>query len=369
MLPDRACGLCGLVHPTARRFDVARCKWFYLPVLAITFMLPSLIGAGTASAASGAKLGVNVDCAGLGSNANTVINEMAAAHAGYVRIGVSWAALEPSNPAVVGYGNSFNLSYMSVLGGCFAAVHNAGMNVLAVMDETPAWANGGQGNNVPPTNPQDYANAAETLTSNFVASNATNGINEFEVWNEADSSTFWTGSIAQYVTMLEDTYNSVRIYSTASIILAGTKHIDEAWDAGVYSAGGGPYFTGLGIHPYPRIATNTNMSQIFNGSADYPNTLGNIAALDTNYGYPNRQIWLTEEGWSSDPSSGLGLTGQANALTSFYNYIRGSCSGCSKVKVGMWYPALLTSGTFAPYSLLYGDLSGKPSYNAYAALP
>jgi hypothetical protein len=347
-------------------------------VAAIVFAAPS-----TAGAATGAKLGVNFDCFGIGSyNAPSLYYDMQQAHSGWVRIPVSWADLEPRDPAVVGYWNSFLPSgtypanwpspYWSQLVQCLTWAHTYGQYVEVVVDAAPSWAGTGS-NNVSPSRFADFAHAMSTLLADYPASDTTHGIDALEVWNEADTTAFWSGTEAQYITMLEDTYNAVQSWSTAAIVTAGTAHIDEGWLKGLFSGGAGPYFDVLGIHPYPHDHMKTDVANILNGNP--PDTLNQVKSDMSSYGYGSRAIWLTEEGWDSNL---IGTSAQATALTDFYNYIRGGCSACSNVKLGMWFTAWVGSGTYPnclvnEFSLFGGcgpgTLSFKPAYYAYKNLP
>jgi hypothetical protein len=64
-----------------------------------------------------------------------------------------------------------------------------GANVMYVLGNTPTWANGGQGPNVPPTNLSDAANFVSAVCDRYKGS-----IRSYQVWNEGNLTTFWTGS-------------------------------------------------------------------------------------------------------------------------------------------------------------------------------
>jgi len=109
---------------------------------------------------------------------------------------------------------------------CVNAAHQRGINVLMTLWMTPAWANGGRGNLVPPTNPADYADFAR-----WAAEYWKGRVNAWEVWNEPDpNQTYWQGTVSQYVDLLKAAYPKFKAGDpNAPVVLGGPSSNDDAW--------------------------------------------------------------------------------------------------------------------------------------------
>lgn len=309
----------------------------------------------TAGAAKGTKVALNYNCAAPAA----LIPRARATHSAWIRIPIYWAELEPAEGA-------YSQSYLKEITNCLDFAHRDGLHVLAVFLSTPGWANNRAGIHAPPTDDSTYAAAIGYLARAYPAS-GTSGIDAFEIWNEANSTWFWTGTISQYERLLAAASDAVRTHSTAEVVLAGTAHIDESWDRTILADGYGRYFDVLGVHPYPNQPANTNVPAVFNGSANAPNTLDQLRTDLNRYGYPDKPIWLTEIGWSTHY---VAASVQAAALTRMYDYIRNSgCYACSRIKLAFWYTLLDPNGGFdGGASLLNQNLASKPAYAAMVGL-
>jgi hypothetical protein len=317
---------------------------------------PALTGCpAVVSEATGAKVALNYNCVFPSAS---LMPQARATHAQWIRIVISWAALEPAPGA-------YRRGYLGRIVKCLEAAHRDGLQVLAVLIATPGWANDNAGQLAPPTHDTSYAQAIGYLARAYPAA-APSGIDAFEVWNEVNTKHFWTGTIAQYEKLLAAAYPAVKRYSTAEVVLAGTAHIDEPWDRAILAAGYGRYFDVLGVHPYPRDPTNTDVAQVFNAPADAPNTLDRLKTDLVHYGYPQKPIWLTEIGWST---ADISDSAQATVLRNTYDYLRNSgCYACSSIQLAFWYALLDTTGGYdGGLSLLHPDLSPKPAYSVLAA--
>ena len=84
---------------------------------------------------------------------------------------------------------------------CVNQARARGMNVLITLWMTPGWANGNQGNLVPPRTPRT------TRTSRAGRRLLERPRPAWEVWNEPDpAQSFWQGTTAQYVNLLRTAY-------------------------------------------------------------------------------------------------------------------------------------------------------------------
>jgi hypothetical protein len=92
-------------------------------------------------------------------------------------------------------------------------------HVMLVLGGTPEWANGGGGPQTPPTNIDDWSNYVCT-----VAKHAGGSIAAFEIWNEANLATFWTGSPVQMADLTKAAFDAIRgcAGSGALVVAANT---------------------------------------------------------------------------------------------------------------------------------------------------
>jgi hypothetical protein len=250
---------------------------------------------------------------------STVQTDTEDAHSSWARIAVSWSSYETGE-------NVYSSTYLSQIASCIQTLHSYGKSVLVTFLDTPGWAQTGTSQFDPPNNattcPSEacYGAAAAHLVSDTSIKNA-GGINALEVWNEEDTSSFWTGTQGQYETLLAGAYSSLQGLTT--VVLGGTANINEPWHENLLNAGYGSDFDVLGIHTYPYYHTTTDIPKIMDGSTSSPpNTLGQIVKDLNNHGFTSTPIWITEMGalapdWITDDQN-------AQMLSDFYNYIRGN---------------------------------------------
>jgi hypothetical protein len=76
---------------------------------------------------------------------------------------------------------------------------------MYVLGDTPAWANSGQAGNVPPTNLKDASDFIAAMCARY-----TGQIASYEVWNEGNLDTFWTGSMGQLADLTQLVNSAVK---------------------------------------------------------------------------------------------------------------------------------------------------------------
>ena len=118
-------------------------------------------------------------------------------------------------------------------------------------------------------------------------------IHSWEVWNEPDVPYFWSGSVADYITLLRETYTTIKaIDPTATVMNGACSNLDLNWFNDFLNQGGAQYTDVLAFHPYPM------RSSIDNG--DYQKLdLAHFKDIEARTG---KSWWFTEIGWSSAPS-------------------------------------------------------------------
>jgi hypothetical protein len=115
--------------------------------------------------------------------------------AGYLRLwdaGVSWRQMQPDGDKPIDW---------SKLDATIAMAKRIGAKVMYVLGDTPGWANGGKSGATPPTDVMEASDFIGQICSRYKGD-----IASYEVWNEGNLTTFWTGSMEQ----LADLTNMVK---------------------------------------------------------------------------------------------------------------------------------------------------------------
>ena len=290
-----------------------------------------------------------------------VLDELAAAGVRWVRIDVAWDGIEDS---VKGARNPW---YIAMVDYCVDQARMRNLNVLVTLWLTPGWANGGRSNNVPPTNPQDYADFARWAASHWAGRVAA-----WEVWNEPDpSQTFWQGSVQQYVSLLRAAYPAFKAGDPAAkVILGGPASNDDGWIGQVYRLGARGSFDVLATHPYQAIA-DAPPERADDGNRWWFTHLPAVRNVMIANGDGNKPVWFTEFGWSAHanspdtPNWQRGVTPEQQA-DYFIRAIRYTTANYAYVPVMFWYKERARPGSGDAhqegYALLNGDLSRRPVY-------
>lgn len=122
-----------------------------------------------------------------------------------------------------------------------------GRQVIFVFNGVPGWANGNAGSAVPPTTFQDFYNFV-TVT----VQRSANRITYWEPWNEADASTFWAGTQAQMLTLVQNVYSIVHANCACLVLTPSTAvYWGIPWLQAWFSMGAGAYADIVNIHCYP----------------------------------------------------------------------------------------------------------------------
>lgn len=231
----------------------------------------------------------------------TVLDKLAAAGVGWVRLDMSWAMLQPDSGT---QWSADGLAYVDHVIDMAAARH---LQVLGTFWLTPGWANGNQGERVLPTNPADYANAARVVAARWATK-----VRAWEVWNEPNSPDFLTGADpVAYTTLLRAAYPAFHLGDpTTTVVSGGLMYNDDTWLARAYAAGIGGSFDVLGVHPYPGIADEPP-DLPDDGTIWRP---AHVAAVrDVMLAHADvRPIWFTEVGWATNSNTGLNLSDPAS---------------------------------------------------------
>ena len=296
----------------------------------------------------GAVKGVNFDATAAGPGDQQLVwPALKAAGTGWVRIGASWKALEPVK-------GRQDPGYLANLDRAIVNAQAAGVRILVVYVGSPAWA--APTWNTPPVDPSWYAESLSFLVQRYPQ------VGAWEVWNEENVQHSWSGTAAQYVSLLHAAHAVVKRYSKARVVFGGTAHTDPGWVADCYAAGVKGSFDILGVHPYPKIHTNLKVAEILGST----NSVRKVMAAHGD----RSPVWFTELGWST---GSVTAAQQAHALAEAYAYIR---KELGYVKAALWFEAKNQGSTAtdpadlqkAGYSLILPTGLPSQAWHAYTRM-
>jgi polysaccharide biosynthesis protein PslG len=281
-----------------RRLVPALALGLCLAALAAPGRSPASAGAGAsasrAHAASSAPLGgVNIADLSVGLPLSVADREIARAralHAAVVRIGISWAAMEPRGPGRL---QPRALAYADRL---MADASAGGIKVIAVVDDTPCWAASaprsllrkckpgvaGKANAWPPSDPSSYAAFVAYLARRYGTSLAA-----IEIWNEPDQANehYFAGprKPQRYAALLRAAYPAIKQADPSVAVIAGSLvGYNGRFLRALYAAGIKGYYDGLAVHFYTLTLAS----------------LREFRAVQLAHG-DSSPLWLDEFGWSS----------------------------------------------------------------------
>ena len=179
--------------------------------------------------------------------------------AGSTTVGTYWAALEPSN-------GTYNWTPMDNL---VSAAKAAGVNtIMYTFFETPQWASsnstqacsatqnaGVYGCAAPPKNINDWDAFVTAVATRYKGE-----IQYYELWNEPNVSTEFSGTVQQMVTMAQSAYSIIKSIDPAATVLSPGVAVggiepyspgcpsSQCWLAEYLQDGGGQYADGVAFH-------------------------------------------------------------------------------------------------------------------------
>lgn len=304
------------------------------------------------------------------SNASRAIERAHEAGIQWIRIGLAYAVIEPQK-------GSFQWSTYDTL---VEKARSEQLQIVATLAYATQWNTTAPASELRAAQREHYPPASLDEWASYVRSTVTryrSVIHHWEVWNEPDlggtavpCNGFWCGTAAQYAQLLHVTYDAIKEADPAASVLLGGLSLSTA-DG--YRFGSEI----LNDRQYPAARSFDIMNvHVYGSQQEAMRRMSGIQAALAAAGVPNRPIWITEMGYSSDPGkqnvagySG-GEAGQAAYLHDFIPMLLHL--GAQKV---FWFQLIdddpITARTdqqFSAYGLLKNDTSTKQAFAAYEQL-
>jgi len=210
-----------------------------------------------------------------------------------VRIGVSWAMLQPDRPTAGHAGWNWDWGVPRVDSVVQMAL-SRGLLVHATFGRTPAWANDGAGEAAAPTSLADWRRAVS-----FVAHRYAGKVTSWEIWNEPNLPKYFIeGSPASYTRLLCAAYPIMHAVSPQTpVVYGGLNGNDWRFLESSYSAGAKGCFDVLAVHPYQRSGYAPDAP----APDDEPWYFANVSLVRSVQQEHDdlKPMWFTELGWST----------------------------------------------------------------------
>lgn len=169
----------------------------------------------------------------------------------------TWAEIERSN-------DTFDFSRLDEYIN-YILSNNPNARIIYTLGTAPNWAT----NCNPPSPSPFYPNASTCPPDNLVdwddyvsklANRYKGKIKYWEVWNEADSSDFYTGSISQMVQMAQCAYNILKSVDPNNIVLSpNITDFGVGWLDDYLAQGGGQFANVIAFHTYTGLTPEYNI--------------------------------------------------------------------------------------------------------------
>ena len=232
-----------------------------------------------------------------------------------------------------------------------------GLNIFATLAYTPGWANGGQGINVPATDPADWYQFVFDTVSRYKDS-----VKHWGMWNEPNLAQFFLGSIQQYVKdVLRLGAQAVRAADSSSFVLGPELAQLQSghWIAWLFTVltQAGDVIDIVTHHDY----SDTGRAVLEGLGGPFPlwqfRTPRGIIGLTGN---ANKPLWLTETGWRTDQVT------QTQQADYYVQVLRGVNSATWLDKV--FFYEIADDPRFPnQWGIVQSDLTPKEAYYRYQA--
>jgi hypothetical protein len=283
------------------------------------------------------------------------------ANAGIVRTTVYWSRIAETRPSNAA--NPFDPAYR--FDDLDEFVRNAGLHGMEVMLTiwgTPAWANGGKGQNYAPTRYSDLQSFARAVASRY--SGRYTGypfVRYYTVWNESNLGLFLSpqydakgkpAAPAIYAKLYRAAYAGIKLGNARALVgigetsargrdrFLGRQGTQETESPGKFAellAQQKPAlkFDAWSHHPYP-----TSLTQKPNAIVRWPNvTLSQLhrfeSSLDTWFHRDAIPIWITEYAYQTKPENPSGVTYATQAA--YARQVLNFAAGDPHVQMFIWF--------------------------------
>ncbi|MGZ4737572.1 MAG: beta-galactosidase [Acidimicrobiia bacterium] len=286
---------------------------------------------------------------------------MASSGARWLRVGISWAHVEPA-PGIYDWAGTDRVVQGAI---------TRGLSVIVDVSSAPPWDSkpGCRGGECAPNDPVPYASFLRVAVQRYLKI----GVHTWEIWNEPNHTPFWgpRPDPVAYTDLLKLASTTIHQEDSDAIVMNGG--LSPAPDRNgeiapltflrrVYELGGGPYMGAVADHPYqyPNRPTSSESTNAFLQTTA-------IHDLMVFFGDGSKQIWGTEVG---APTRGFRSVSEANQPTWVRDYYD-VWNGWAFTGPLLWYTARDKgdgNDIEDSYGLVRHNRSPKPGWAAFVAM-
>jgi aryl-phospho-beta-D-glucosidase BglC (GH1 family) len=296
---------------------------------------------------------------------NRDLDAMAQAGGRWLRFDFNWGVIQSSGPT------SWNWAPFDRI---VAAARARGINVLALITYTPAWARPAGTTSKYPPDPTQFATFAKAVVQRY----APQGVHAYEVWNEPNISSFWqpAPNPVAYSELLKAAYPAIKSMDPTATVVSGgtapaatngTNYAPIDFVKAMYANGVAGSFDALGHHPYSYPISPTD-THAWNAWYQMFGTTPSLRSTMIANGDGAKKIWATEFGAPTNGPTGSNFVteaAQATEVTEAFSLFR-SYTWAGPL---FWYAgrdlgtATTTKENF--FGVVRNDFSHKPAFDAF----
>jgi len=198
--------------------------------------------------------------------------------------GVTWPSLEPTQ-------GQWNFAKLDAI---VSKAQQNNVDVLMVLGLSPQWASARPtepsayqpGNAAEPANIQDWRDFIQAVATRYKGR-----IHAYEIWNEPNDPTFFSGTPAKMLELATEAYKILKQVDPTVTVLspAATEQGGLAWLDQYLAAGGGAVADVISYHLYVHPNPPESMLTL----------LMQVKSIAAQHGQSSKAIWDTETGWHS----------------------------------------------------------------------
>ncbi len=188
-----------------------------------------------------------------------------------------------------------------------AAVQEHDLNLIAVLDTSPEWAQRAADRYSPPQEVADFGRFAQAFAERYQEE-----IDHYQIWDEPNLSSHWGNAYvdpAGYARLLREGYIQIKTADPTSCILtaglapnseSGPLNLNEvAFLRGLYAAGADDYFDIVAVKPYG-FDTGADDRQTGLGILNF-SRIQLVREVMVASGDESKAVWAVEFGWNALP--------------------------------------------------------------------
>ena len=235
---------------------------------------------------------------------------------GWVKVLFPWAGIEKERKGAYDWAEADRV---------VRAAGEAGLKVIARLDRQPHWARADRAYTGPPDNYRDYADFVSAFVSRYTADSPIGRVHAIQVWNEPNLDREWGGqrpidrrSAADYVRLLGLAYRAAKAADPGVTVIAGSLAPtgwsgpealpDDQYLRAMFEAGLRGNYDVLGANANvqcPSVEARPGacpvMAERMRHPSFYFRRVEQLREIMVAHGDGDKQIWLMEFGWTTDP--------------------------------------------------------------------